>query len=97
MRSSGIDRREAETIAISGLSFIAGDDELLRRFLALSGIDTDAIRIAAREPGFLAGVLQFIAAHEPTIIRFSQESGIPAENVGRALRALPLGEADRPE
>lgn len=92
MRSLAINRQEAESIAVSALSFVASDGELLQRFLALSGIDPNRIRIAAREPGFLAGVLQFISAHEPTLIRFSQASGIPAENIGQALKALPLGE-----
>lgn len=85
-------RENAEALAIQALGFVAADPELLPRFLAITGIEAQAIRQAAREPGFLAGVLQFIAAHEPTLLRFSEETGIPPQQVSSALRALPLGD-----
>jgi len=85
-------REQAEALAIQALGFIAADPELLPRFLAITGIEASAIRQAAREPGFLAGVLQFIAAHEPTLLRFSEETGIPPKSVASALRDLPFGD-----
>lgn len=84
-------REGAEAIAIQALGFIAADPELLPRFLALTGIDAAAIRQAAREPGFLAGVLQFILAHEPTLRRFAEEADIAPATVSDALRHLPMG------
>lgn len=86
-------REEAERIAVSALSFVAAEPELLSRFLALSGIEAADIRRAAAEPGFLAGVMQFILAHEPTLLRFSEASGIAPAAVGAALAALPHGAA----
>ncbi len=85
-------REDAEALAIRALGFVAGDPELLPRFLAITGIDAGAIREAAREPGFLAGVLQFILAHEPTLLRFAEETGTQPAAVGKALRALPTGD-----
>lgn len=85
-------RENAEALAIQALGFIAADPELLPRFLAITGIEANSIRQAAREPGFLAGVLQFIAAHEPTLMRLSEETGIPPQQVSTALRALPFGD-----
>lgn len=82
---------QAQRIAIAGLGFIAADDKLLQRFLAISGIEPDQIRAAAGEPGFLAGVLGFIAAHEPTLLEFSDHSGIPPQSVMKAIEALPGG------
>lgn len=87
-------REEAETIAVKALAFVAADPELLPRFLAITGIEANSIRRAAAEPGFLAGVLQFILAHEPTLLRFAEETGTPPAAVGKALRALPLGNDD---
>src|SRR3569832_640649 len=55
-------REEAETIAVKALGFVAADPELLLRFLSITGIEANSIRRAAAEPGFLAGVLQFILA-----------------------------------
>ncbi|WP_136620600.1 MULTISPECIES: DUF3572 domain-containing protein [Mesorhizobium] len=85
-------REEAESIAVKALGFVASDPELLPRFLAITGIEAHSIRKAASEPGFLAGVLQFILAHEPTLMRFAEETGTPPAAVGKALRALPLGD-----
>lgn len=82
----------AEALAIRALAFIASDPELLPRFLAISGIEAGSIRNAAQEPGFLAGVLQFIAAHEPTLLRFCEETGTPPGSISAALRALPFGD-----
>ena len=85
---------EAEALAIMGLGFIAADPELLPRFLALTGIEAASIRRAAREPGFLAGVLSFINAHEPTLLRFAATAGTTPDRVAAALRALPFGSGD---
>ena len=92
MASAASMREGAEAIAIRALGFVAGDPELLPRFLAVTGIEASGIRRAAAEPGFLAGVLQFVLAHEPTLIRFSQETGPPPGDVGKALKALPQGD-----
>ena len=86
------ERENAEALAIRALGFVAADPELLPRFLAITGIEAGSIRQAAREPGFLAGVLHFIAAHEPSLMRFSEETGIPPQQVSAALRALPFGD-----
>ena len=78
---------QAEDIAVAALGFIAADAELLPRFLAITGIEPQAIRTAAREPGFLAGVLQFIVAHEPNLMRFAEEAGVKPAAVLKAMRA----------
>ena len=85
-------RENAEALAIQALGFVATDPELLPRFLAITGIEVQSIRQASQEPGFLAGVLQFIVAHEPTLLRFSEASGIPPQQVTAALRTLPFGD-----
>lgn len=80
--------QDAESIAIDGLAFIAGNDELLPRFLGLTGIPADQIREAAREKGFLAGVLQFLLAHEPSLLSFCEHSGHAPESVSNAADSL---------
>ncbi len=42
----------AESIAIEALTFLAGNPARLDRFLALSGLGWDTLRVAAGEPGF---------------------------------------------
>lgn len=86
------DREAAEAMAVQALGFVAADPQLLPRFLALSGIEAGQIRAAAREPGFLAGVLQFVLAHQPTLLAFCEASGSDPAAVTAALRALPFGD-----
>ncbi len=92
MREAANGNEQAEALAVRALGFIASDPELLPRFLAITGIEASEVRLAAREPGFLAGVLQFILAHEPTLMRFAEESGIAPSAVAAARRALPGGD-----
>lgn len=84
--------QNAEAIAIEALGFVANDPALLPRFLSMSGIEASSIRLAAREPGFLAGVLDFVLAHEPTLMQFSQSAGIAPQAIAAARRALPNGD-----
>lgn len=86
--------RDAEDIAVSALSWLVQDQTLLRRFLDLSGIEASDIRSAAAEPGFLAGVLRFITAHEPTLNAFAIAESLPHSDIMKALRALPGGSDD---
>jgi hypothetical protein len=79
---------EAESLAIEALGFLAGDPELLSRFLALTGIEVDSLRSAAAQPGFLGGVLAFIAGHEKTLTDFAAAAGRTPETIAAAHRAL---------
>ncbi len=82
----------AEAIGIQALAFVASDPDLLPRFLSVTGIDAGRIRQAAREPGFLAGVLDFMLAHEPTVMAFAAASGLDPSSLAAARRALPGGD-----
>ena len=79
---------ESEAIAIQAIGYIAGDDDRLGRFLALTGLDPDGLRAAACEPGFLASVLDHLAGYEPDLIAFATEAGIPPEKVAAARLVL---------
>ena len=92
MSTAAMSQEQAQSIAIAALGFIAADERLLPRFLALTGIEAATIRSAAAEPGFLAGVLHFIAGHEPTLLEFAEKAAIrPAETL-EAMRRLPRGD-----
>ncbi|MBC8719050.1 MULTISPECIES: DUF3572 domain-containing protein [Brucella/Ochrobactrum group] len=82
---------EAETLAVEALVWLAHDNDLMSRFLALTGIEASSIRSAAQEPGFLAGVLQFYLGHEPTLLRFCQETGRDPATIEKAAVLLPGG------
>src|SRR5215470_18918329 len=91
-------QEQAEGLAIQALTFIAGDGERLGRFLAVTGIGPAEIRTAAREPGFLGGVLDYVASDERLIADFASESGLDPADVerGRATLAGNPWERDVP-
>lgn len=79
---------DAEETAIAVLVWLAGEPELMGRFLALTGLEAGNLREAATEPGFLAGVLGFLMAHEPTLMDFCAATGTRPETVVRAFHTL---------
>jgi hypothetical protein len=87
-RRSQVSRETAEMLAIQALAFIAEEPEQLNRFLGMSGIDADDIRAAAREPAFLAGVLEHMLADESLLIAFAESAGIEPREIARARSAL---------
>ena len=87
---------DGSSIAIAALSWISADGEMISRFCALSGIEPGQMRQAADEPGFLAGVLDFVLAHEPTLIRFCDDNAIEPAAVQRAHAELSGGAVPGP-
>lgn len=85
---------DPESLSIAALVWIAADAAMMHRFLDLTGIQASDIRHAAAEPGFLAGVLKFIAAHEPTLNAFAEAEKVHPSAIMKAIRALPGGNDD---
>jgi len=89
----GADRRDAALeLAVAALGFIATESNELSRFLALTGIDPGSIRTAAKEPGFLGGVLAYIAGNEQTLLAFAAHAGVAPEEIEKARIALASAE-----
>jgi len=79
------DQRDAALeLAVAALGFIATESDELSRFLALTGIDPSSIRTAAKEPGFLGGVLAYIAGNERTLLAFAAHAGVAPEEIEKA-------------
>lgn len=78
----------AQSIAISALQFIAEDPERLDRFLAMSGIEAATIRDAAREPGFMLGIIDHLLGDEPLLLAFAKASEIDPREVQAARDVL---------
>jgi hypothetical protein len=87
-RRPDVTRELAESVAIQALSFLGREPERLERFLALSGIETQSLRDAAREPNFLLGVLDHVAADDRLLRDFTTEQELDPEFVIRARDLL---------
>jgi hypothetical protein len=95
MKTGRIPSREmAEMLAIQALAFIAEEPERLAAFLGATGIDPAGIRGAAREPRFLAAVLEHMLGDETLLLAFADSAGIDPALIARARDALG-GHQDR--
>jgi len=86
--ASSLTQQAAEGLAIQALTFIADDGERLGRFLATTGIGPAQIRAAAQQPGFLVGVLEYLAGDERLLQEVAATAGFDPTDVGKALSAL---------
>ena len=89
-----ISSQEAQQIAIRGLQYLAGNEEQLNQFLQLSGCAPASLRENAGSPEFLAGILAYFLADEPTLLAFCASHSIDPQLMAPAH--LRLTEQDEP-
>jgi len=85
---SQLDKEAAEMLAIQALAFIGDEPQRLAGFLSSSGIAIEQIRGAAREPGFLAGVLEHMLGDESLLLAFAATADVDPAAIGYARAAL---------
>jgi Protein of unknown function (DUF3572) len=81
-------REVAEIVAVQALSFLAGNPELLGKFLAESGIGPESLRSAASDPGFLIHVLDFVLRDDETVKAFAKSAELHPTNIMAAREVL---------
>jgi Protein of unknown function (DUF3572) len=79
----------AQTLALNALRHIAGDGDILGRFLMISGLEPDDLRQRASDPELLAAVIDFLLSDESLCTGFLAIEGIDAKVLHAARRALP--------
>src|SRR5262245_24207425 len=87
-RRPEVTRESAEMLAIQALNFLAEEPERLGRFLAVTGLEAQSLRDAAREPNFLLGVLDHLAGDERLLTEFASQHELTPETVTRARDLL---------
>ena len=85
----------AESLAVQALAFLAAEPERLGRFLAFTGVGPQGLRAAAREPQFLAGVLEYLAGDDRLLIEFAAHAAVDPADVARACDALAPASPER--
>ncbi|MGH6794611.1 MAG: DUF3572 domain-containing protein [Methylocella sp.] len=83
-----LSKSAAESLAIEVLTFLAGNSGRLDCFLALSGLGRDSLRAAAREPGFLAAILDHLASDERLLLAFAANTGHAPATIAKARDIL---------
>ena len=82
-------RSTAETLALKGLAFLAGDGETLERFLEISGLNPEELRERADDPLLLAAVLDFVLGDDKLLLAFAEGEAVDPQAIQAARRALP--------
>ncbi|WP_148259282.1 DUF3572 domain-containing protein [Polymorphum gilvum] len=85
---------KAEEIATEALLHLTRDPDQVGRFLAVSGIGPESIRTAASEPGFLAGVLEFLMTDEALLLAYCENAGVRPTMIAAARFVLAGDPAD---
>jgi hypothetical protein len=79
---------DAEALALSALAATLSDERRARRFLDLSGIETDELRRRAADPAILAALIRFLESHEPDLIDVAQAIGVSPQELVAAREEL---------
>jgi hypothetical protein len=78
---------DAQALTLNALGWVLADDDRAARFLALTGLTPDSLRSSLDKPSTLAGVLDFLCAHEPDLIAAAEALGVePAVLAGARER-----------
>ena len=81
-------RDQAEAVAVAVLGFLSRNPEYLGRFLAETGIGPGQLRDLVREPGFLAGLLEFVLADESLLLAFAESEKLRPTSIAIAHHTL---------
>ncbi len=76
---------------MKALTFLASDGERLGTFLAACGLGPADLKSGARNPQFLAGVLDYLLGDESLLLTFAENAGIDPGSIAGARRFLPGG------
>jgi len=89
---TAMQRGEAETVAVEVLGWMAGQEEVIARFIAASGATPDDLRRAAGDAEFLGFVLDHLMGDEVALLACCEDLGLAPEAPGRARAGLPGGD-----
>ncbi len=82
---------QAESIAISVLSWMATQTEILEGFLGTTGASPDEIRSQAGDPMFLGFVLDYVLSQDNFVMDYAEMTNSDPHDLAIARQALPGG------
>lgn len=88
-----ISRDVAERYALSVLTWLVGQEDLIGLFMGASGASVEDLKQGATSPEFLGAVLDFVLMDDQWVIRFAQENNEKPDLMMQARAVLPGGEA----
>ena len=85
---TGANPNDAEALALAALSALLTDARRAERFLALTGLSPDGIRLRLGDHALLAAGIAFLEAHEPDLVAVADDMGVEPQALLRAKAAL---------
>ncbi|HSM54503.1 MAG TPA: DUF3572 domain-containing protein [Erythrobacter sp.] len=83
--SPSVTSAEPQVLALAALGWILEDGDRAERFLSLTGLDPDTLRAGLGDVSVLGAVMEFLANHEPDLLRCAEALAVtPEELVGVA-------------
>ena len=82
----------AETYALTILTWLVGNEDLLPLFLGATGASGDDLRNNAKSPEFLGAVLDFVLMDDTWVTSACDDTGLAPELMSPARQTLPGGE-----
>jgi hypothetical protein len=79
---------DAEALALAALAATLTDERRAERFLSLTGLSPDGIRLRVGDPALLAACIGFLEAHEPDLVAVAEAVGVKPEQLVRAKAEL---------
>lgn len=81
----------AETVALTALGWLAGNEDLLPVFMGASGSSEADLRTRATDPEFLGAVLDFLMMDDAWVVAFCDAAGLTYDAPQTARQMLPGG------
>ena len=75
-------------LSLNALGWILSDTVRAQRFLDLTGLTPESLRVAIAEPATHRAVLDFLCAHEPDLVAAAESLGIEPAQLAAARDRL---------
>jgi hypothetical protein len=73
---------------LAALAWVLSDTPRAERFLALTGLSPESLRVAIGEPATHLAVLDFLCAHEPDLVAAAEALGVEPAAISAARERL---------
>lgn len=82
------DSQDSAGLALAALGWVLECEDRAARYLELTGLDPDSLRAGLGDPLILGSALEFLANHEPDLIRAAEALAVTPEELVAAKDAL---------
>ncbi|MHA7820375.1 MAG: DUF3572 family protein [Erythrobacter sp.] len=78
----------AATLALAAIGWMLQDTDRAERYLSLTGLDPDSLRAGLEDRSVLGSALEFLANHEPDLVRAAEALAVTPEELVAARQDL---------